>query len=108
MQYDKNTLIFIEMNWITRRQELKLKKIVDKVIYPFAFAGPVFTLPQIFQIWSQQDASGVSLLTWISWLFIAAVWVIYGIFERDMPIILSNIAWLIVEIGVIAGILVYG
>lgn len=96
------------MNWISRKQELKFKKIVNKTIYPFAFAGPVLTLPQIFKIWIEQDASGLSLFSWTSWLVIATVWVIYGIFEKDMPIILSNIAWLIVEIGVIVGILIYG
>jgi uncharacterized protein with PQ loop repeat len=77
------------------------------LIYIIAIAGPFMTLPQIYQIFTTKSVSGVSLLTWVSYLLMATCWIFYGIKQKDKPIIVNNILWAIFEILVITGILLY-
>ncbi|MFC1646691.1 PQ-loop domain-containing transporter [Patescibacteria group bacterium] len=86
----------------------KWKKLIDKVIYPVSLLGPVFTIPQLLEVYVSKNASGLSLATWMLWVFSGSVWLIYGIMHNEKPIIISHIAWIIVEVGVIIGILLYG
>jgi len=86
----------------------KLKRFVDRAIYVVALLGPVMTIPQILKIWVSQNATGVSLLSWLAYLFIAFFWVFYGILHREWPIIFANILWAIAQVFVVIGILLYG
>ena len=80
---------------------------LDYVIYVFAFAGPVMTIPQIYDIWVTKQIS-VNKITWISYLVIGVVWLFYGIIHKDKPIILSNLLGIITTGLVVAGAILYG
>lgn len=86
----------------------KWKRLLDRVIYPIGVLGPILTIPQLLEIWVEKNASGVSLFTWSSWVFIASFWLIYGIAHKETPIIISYIGWLTIEIGVVVGVIIYG
>ena len=86
----------------------KPKKQIDKLIYFVAVLGPLMTLPQVLKIYIYQDAAGVSLLSWATYLFCAICWLLYGIAHKEMPIIVSNIIWIVLEIAIVIGILMYG
>lgn len=85
----------------------KLKRILDKLIYVAGIAGPVMTIPQVTIIWVDKNASGVSLVTWIAYLIITIFWLFYGLVHKEKPIIISNILWIIFEVVIIAGIIMY-
>ncbi|MCK5039551.1 MAG: hypothetical protein KAR87_01110 [Candidatus Aenigmarchaeota archaeon] len=86
----------------------KLKMSIDKVIYPLVLIGPLMTLPQILKIYTQQTASGLSLLSWSLFMIPAFAWILYGFAHKEKVIILCNMAWIIVYIFVIGGIFLYG
>jgi len=86
----------------------KLKRLIDKLIYIAAIFGPLLTIPQVWKIWVEQNAMGVSIITWVAYLIGGIFWLIYGLVHKEKPIILANIIWIAMEITIIIGILIYG
>ena len=85
-----------------------LKRFMDKAIYVVGVFGPLMTIPQVIKIWGDKTAAGVSLLSWVSYLFVAVFWVVYGVMHKEKPIIITYSTWIILEIMVVAGIILYG
>jgi uncharacterized protein with PQ loop repeat len=82
-------------------------RFLDKAIYVAGVLGPFFTIPQILKIWMGREALGVSLWSWIGYLALSVVWLIYGMAHKDKPIILMNGLNIVIQIFVILGIIVY-
>ena len=85
----------------------KLKNFLDKIIYVVGVLGPIMTLPQLFKIWVEKDASGVSLFSWSGYLMTASIWLVYAIVHKEKPLIITYISWIIVEVFLIIGIVIY-
>ena len=86
----------------------KFKSFIDRLIYVVAIVGPIITIPQVLKIWLEQSAAGVSLVSWSFYLIGSLIWLSYGIMHKEKPIILSNCLWLIANIFIVLGILIYG
>jgi uncharacterized protein with PQ loop repeat len=86
----------------------KLKKLIDKLIYPIAIAGPLVTIPQIIKIWIGKEASGVSVFSWSSFVILNFIWLIYGILHKDKPIIITSGLAIVIDISIALGALIYG
>lgn len=84
------------------------KKFMDKLVLVAAVIGPFMTLPQLYKIWFLKLAAGVSALSWSGYLIYAIIWFIYGIIHKEKPIIITYTIWIILEIFVILGTLIYG
>lgn len=65
------------------------------------------TLPQVWTVWTSQEASGVSLLSWSAYLAAAILWFWHGLRQGDKSIYLPCIGWVILDVGVIAGVLLH-
>ncbi|HLC67342.1 MAG TPA: SemiSWEET family transporter [archaeon] len=83
------------------------KKFLDKIIYIIVFIGPVMTVPQVIDIWMGKNAAGVSIISWGAYTATSLFWLVYGIAHKDKPIIISSIAWAVLEILIVIGALVY-
>ena len=81
---------------------------LDKLILVVAVLYPLMTLPQIYKIWTTHDASGVSLPTWVLYTVFTIPFLIYGIVHKEKPLIIMYSLWLLVYIGVLGGIILYG
>ena len=86
----------------------KWKRIMDKLIYFVGIFGPIMTLPQLMIIWIEKNAAGVSLISWGSYLIIAVFWIIYGIMHKEKPIIITYSLWVLLDIFIVIGVLLYG
>lgn len=86
---------------------LRWKPIVDKLIYPLGIMGPVFSIPQVLEIWLHQDAGSVSLTSWSIYTLMSFVWILYGILHKDTPITLSYSGFFLINIAVVLGIMIY-
>jgi uncharacterized protein with PQ loop repeat len=75
---------------------------VISVIYPLT------TLPQVYVIWVQHNAAGISLLTWVLYFFCSAPLLVYGIIHKTRPLIVMYVLWLLMFLLVIVGTLLYG
>jgi MtN3 and saliva related transmembrane protein len=75
------------------------------------FAGlvsPLATIPQIVKIYAthSQHASGQSLTTWTAYTVLSILWVVYGVINRQIAILVGNALGAIVYAIVVLGILI--
>ena len=82
--------------------------LIDNLTYFVAIFGPIMTIPQVTKIWIDKNATGVSIISWVSYLIAAVFWLIYGIAHKEKPIIFANIIWIFLEILIITGTFIYG
>ena len=83
----------------------KFHKIYDNFMFVAASVAPILGLPQLFKIWTEQSAVGLSLVSWSAFTVISSLWIIYGFLHKSKPIIISSIAWLVIHSFVVIGIL---
>ncbi|MBI2579272.1 MAG: hypothetical protein HYW27_00035 [Candidatus Aenigmarchaeota archaeon] len=86
----------------------KWKRLMDRVILLVGIMGPIMTIPQLVKIFAEKDASGISVVTFTSYLILDFFWLAYGIMHREKPIIMTFVAWIALNIIIIAGTLMYG
>jgi len=82
-------------------------QIIDRLMLVASTLHPLSALPQVFSIYSQQSAVGVSLITWLGFMVIGLVFLAYGIVHRLTPFIVNQIIWFAVDFAVVIGILMF-
>jgi uncharacterized protein with PQ loop repeat len=68
----------------------------------------LMTIPQVLTIWVGHQAAGVSIFTWSAYLLSALLWFWFGIQRQDKNIYLPCIGWMILDLAVIVGAIIYG
>ena len=86
----------------------KQKRLADKIIYFAAIIEPLFVIPQIIQIFRLQDATSVSLLTWLGFNVLTAIWLWWAILNREKVIIVYQGLYLVFNTVVIFGAFMFG
>ena len=76
-----------------------------RLVLLVAIVEPLMTLPQIIQIYVSHN-TGSSIATWVMYLVSSAIWLVYGIKTRNVPIIVTDIFWVAVEALVVIGLVV--
>ena len=84
-----------------------LKNFMDKAIFVIGVIGPLMTLPQLLKIWIQESAEGVSLLSWGSYIFTSSFWLVYALMHKEKPLIITYSLWIVIEIFIVIGIVLY-
>lgn len=64
-------------------------------------------LPQLFKIWLQKDATGVSFISWASFSIFSLAWLVYGILHREKPIIFMNLLLMVIQALIATGVILY-
>jgi uncharacterized protein with PQ loop repeat len=88
-------------------QNKEHKYIIDRVVLFTGLIGPIASVPQAIEIYTMQDAQGVSLVTWGFFIVTNASLLIYSIVHKLPALIISNVLWVVIEVIVVAGILLY-
>ena len=86
------------------RKKKRPSPVIDRFIYIAVIGSPVMTLPQVYSIWVEHQ-KGVSILSWTAYVGTGLIWLIYGIKHREWPIIILQLAWIVIDIAIIAGLL---
>ncbi|MBR9704385.1 hypothetical protein GOV12_03165 [Candidatus Pacearchaeota archaeon] len=86
----------------------RFKRVIDKLVYIAGFFGLAMTIPQIFKIWIEQNASGISVISWISYMIVGFVMITYSIAHKEKPLIIIYSIWEIFYLFIIVGTLIYG
>ena len=81
---------------------------LDNICLVFSVIMPLTTAPQIYKIFVEKTAAGLSLSSWVLYCIAVIPFLLYGIVHKEKPIIVLNALWLIAQIIIIAGILIYG
>jgi uncharacterized protein with PQ loop repeat len=77
---------------------------IDRVLNVLSVFTLVMTVPQVIAVW-KGSASGVSLLSWASYLLAAILWFIHGVRLHDKSIYLACIGWMLLDAAVVAGVI---
>lgn len=83
-------------------------RFLDKLVYFIAIVSPFATLPQIYTIWWEKNAGGVSLLTWSFYILFGIPMLIYCFVHKEKPLIIMYCLLLIVNFLVLLGAVLYG
>jgi len=67
----------------------------------------LMTVPQVWTIWFNQQAAGVSILSWGAYLLSAVLWFWFGLKQGDKNIYLPCIGWMVLNGAVVVGAVVY-
>ena len=79
---------------------------LERIIRSLSLITLISTVPQVRAVWARPDPSGVSLISWVSYLLAACLWLVYGIQKRDKTIYLPCIGWIALDAAIVIGILV--
>ena len=80
---------------------------LEKVLRGLSVFTMLMTVPQVLTIWIGRDASGISLVSWVSYLVAACLWFIYGIQKGDKTIYLACVGWVVLDAAIVVGVLVH-
>ena len=89
---------------LSKKQEIT---IVDRLMNVVAVIHPLTAVPQVYQIYTTHNVEGVSLWTWLGFMLLGLVFLLYGLLHKIKPFILTQILWFIVDFLVVVGVLIY-
>jgi|AntRauTorcE11897_2_1112592.scaffolds.fasta_scaffold21382_2 uncharacterized protein with PQ loop repeat len=85
----------------------KKVRFLDNICIVFSVLMPATTIPQILIIYKHHQVDGLSLTMWLLYCVGVIPFLIYAIVHKEKPLIILNILWLIAQIVIITGILIY-
>ncbi len=85
----------------------RFTRLYDGFMYLIGIATPLSSLPQLYEIWVQHNAAGVSFFSWAFFTIASLFWIIYGVIHHEKPIIVSQVLWFVLEGLIAIGILIY-
>ena len=84
------------------------KRFMDKFVYVIGIAGPLIASTQVYKIYHDQTAAGVSVTTFAFNAFMNMTWMMYGFLHKEKPIIASAFLWFLIDLLVAIGVVIYG
>ena len=91
---------------VTQSQPSPAFSLLDKIISLMSVVTMLSTVPQVVQVWLG-SASGVSLVSWASYLVAACLWLIHGARKHDKSIYLACTGWIILDAAIVIGVIVH-
>lgn len=79
----------------------------DHLMYVVAVVAPLLTVPQFLDVWIRKDVSGLSLFTWSAYAVMSFLWLLYWKEHHKTWILLGHIIILLLNSGIVLGILLY-
>jgi len=84
------------------------KKTLDYFAYFFIGVGLLLAVPQLYIIYTTESAEDVSLFSWMGWTVTSVFWIFYGIERKIIPIAISGVLHVALNLIVVIGILEFG
>ena len=75
----------------------------DRLLGSLSILTMVLTVPQVWNVWVQHEARGVSVISWAAYLVSACLWFFHGLKKKDKNIYLPCIGWIILDAAVVIG-----
>ena len=101
------TMLPADVSGVTEPQGAPPVSGFEKILRGLSVFTMLMTVPQVLTIWVGGNASGVSLISWISYLIGACLWFVYGLQKNDKTIYLACVGWVLLDLAVVIGVVVY-
>jgi len=89
------------------KHKIKHTDSIDSLALVVGIVQPLITLPQIYLIYSTQDATGISMIMWAGYNVASVILLIYGLRHKLVPIIVAQVLWLIVQTPMVIAALIF-
>lgn len=80
---------------------------IEKILPAVSVVTMLMTLPQVLTVWISHEVSGVSLLSWGTYLIGACLWFVHGVQKRDKAVYVACIGWILLDAAVVVGVMIY-
>lgn len=81
--------------------------LLDRMIFVVGALGPISASAQVYKIWVEKTAEGVSIITWLANFLFSIVWVIYGVVHKEKSIVLTYTLWILINGLIALGSIIY-
>ncbi len=85
----------------------KSKSIVDTILYPLAVFSPLFTLPQVYKVWIEQNIEGVSALSWFLMGCMAMLWFFHAVQHKDRLLMTNTGLMIFFNFSIFLGVFLF-
>ena len=92
---------------LSKLAEKRNKRFRDRIVLIVSVIYPLTTSGQVFEIFKNQSADNISLITYVLYIFFTGILLWYGLAEKLKPIIILQSLWLVMYTAVLVGILLY-
>jgi uncharacterized protein with PQ loop repeat len=105
--------ILVDHHFLKRKQgkisskQGPLVSLLDRLIFVVGTLGPISASAQVYKIWIEKTAEGVSIITWLANFLFSIVWVIYGIIHKEKSIIFTYALWMLINGLIALGAFIY-
>lgn len=97
----------LTLSHLHKRVKRNRMVLLDKVMYVVALLNPLALLPQVLQVYSQQNVEGLSMFSWAALVVINICWIVYGFAHKAVPVYVSSILLATLNGLMVLGILLY-
>jgi len=82
-------------------------RVIDTIAMINCILMPLTTVPQIYKIYIFKEVAGISLAMWIMYSISCSIMLMYAITHKLKQLIVLNLLWLIAQLVIIFGVLIY-
>ena len=83
-------------------------QLLDSVTMVIALIWPAMFIPQVHDIYTTHNASGINIYSFVISCILVLPWIAYGIVHREKAIWIGNILWLMIYSLIAVGAYLYG
>lgn len=83
------------------------KKQFETFMYVVAIVSPLSYAPQVYKLYSTQDADGLAIMSFASLFFINALWLVYAAIHRATPLVITSIFFCAFHVIIVTGIVLF-
>lgn len=76
-------------------------------MFVVSFIYPLTAIPQVYKVYSTQDISSLSMLSWSLYVVFASIFFVYSCSKKLWPLIIEGLLWLLIDILMVVAILIY-
>jgi uncharacterized protein with PQ loop repeat len=80
---------------------------VDKLLSPLAFIAPLFTLPQLYEVWFLKRTEGVSALSWFLMSVMALLWFWHALLHKDTQLAINTGLMIFFNFSIFLGVILH-
>lgn len=80
----------------------KTRRAVDAMAYIVGVGGNIAVIPQIIKAW-QSNAPGLAVSTWLLFVAIGLIWLVYAIQHKQRPLIVAQTVGISCNLAVVLG-----
>lgn len=92
-------------HFLSKRQE---KSAITNAALVIAIVEPLFGLPQVVEIYANQSAQDISLISWGFWFIASIVWFLHAKMIKDKALLVCSALWVLIDGLLVVGIILYG